>query len=160
MDWFSLCINFCDMCYQQKCFRSKILESVQVECNVIFIQVISTSFLIHKSLVHNQKCMQSRRYRPTGGDAQIWSMDFSDSWDGDNLVLVETLFLFGFTSSVTMGWSIFLYCLISKIEKQLMHLKTMGQAFPGGAVVKTPSCNAGDMGSNSSAGRFHMPWSN
>ena len=160
MDRFSLCINLCDMLYQQKCFRSKILESIQVECSVLFIQVISTPFLIHKFLVLNWKCLQSRWYWPTGGDAQIQSMDFSDSWDGDNLALVETLFLFGFTSSVTMGWSIFLYYLISKIEKQLMHLKTMGQAFPGGAVVKTPPCNAGDMGSNSSAGRFHMPWSN
>ena len=105
------------MCYQQKCFRSKILESIQVECSVLFIQVISTPFLIHKFLVLNRKCLQSRWYWPTGGDAQIQSMDFSDSWDGDNPALVETLFLFGFTSSVTMGWSIFLYYLISKIEK-------------------------------------------
>ena len=49
-----------------KVLWSKILESVQVECNVLFIQVISTSFLIHKFLVCNQKCMQSRWNRPTG----------------------------------------------------------------------------------------------
>ena len=32
--------------------------------------------------------------------------------------------------------------------------------FPGGAVVKNPPANAGDMGSSSGLGRFHMPWSN
>ena len=32
--------------------------------------------------------------------------------------------------------------------------------FPGGAVVKNPPANAGDMGSSPGPGRPHMPWSN
>ena len=32
--------------------------------------------------------------------------------------------------------------------------------FPGGAVVKNPPANVGDMGSIPSPGRSHMPWSN
>ena len=32
--------------------------------------------------------------------------------------------------------------------------------FPGGAVVKNPSANAGDMGPSPGPGRPHMPWSN
>ena len=32
--------------------------------------------------------------------------------------------------------------------------------FSGGAVVKNPSANAGDMGSIPGLGRSHMPWSN
>ena len=32
--------------------------------------------------------------------------------------------------------------------------------FPGGAVVKNPPANAGDMGSSPGPGRSHMPWSN
>ena len=32
--------------------------------------------------------------------------------------------------------------------------------FPGGAVVKNPPANAGDTGSSSGPGRFHMPRSN
>ena len=31
--------------------------------------------------------------------------------------------------------------------------------FPGGAVVKNPPANAGDMGSSPGPGRSHMPWS-
>ena len=34
------------------------------------------------------------------------------------------------------------------------------QDFPGGAVVKNPPANAGDMGSIPGPGRSHMPWSN
>ena len=34
------------------------------------------------------------------------------------------------------------------------------QDFPGGAVVKNPPTNAGDMGSSPGLGRSHMPWSN
>ena len=30
--------------------------------------------------------------------------------------------------------------------------------FPGGLVVKNPPANAGDMGSISTPGRFHMLW--
>ena len=37
--------------------------------------------------------------------------------------------------------------------------KRMGD-FPGGAVVKNPPANAGDMGSCPGPGRSHMPWSN
>ena len=32
--------------------------------------------------------------------------------------------------------------------------------FPGGAVVKNPPVNAGDMGSIPGPGRSHMSWSN
>ena len=32
--------------------------------------------------------------------------------------------------------------------------------FSGGAVVKNPPANAGDMGSSPGPGRSHMPWSN
>ena len=32
--------------------------------------------------------------------------------------------------------------------------------FPGGAVVKNPPANAGDMGLSPGPGRSHMPWSN
>ena len=32
--------------------------------------------------------------------------------------------------------------------------------FPGGAVVKNPPANAGDMGLIPGLGRSHMPWSN
>ena len=32
--------------------------------------------------------------------------------------------------------------------------------FPGGAVVKNPPANVGDMGSSPGPGRSHMPWSN
>ena len=34
------------------------------------------------------------------------------------------------------------------------------QDFPGGAVVKNPPANAGDMGSSPGLGGSHMPWSN
>ena len=49
------------------------------------------------------------------------------------------------------------------IKKQLC--ENMGQNltkedFPGGAVVKNPPANAGDMGSSPGVGRSHMPWSN
>ena len=32
--------------------------------------------------------------------------------------------------------------------------------FPGGAGVKNPPANAGDVGSSPGPGRSHMPWSN
>ena len=32
--------------------------------------------------------------------------------------------------------------------------------FPGGAVVKNPPANAGDMDSSPGLGRSHLPWSN
>ena len=34
------------------------------------------------------------------------------------------------------------------------------RGFPGGAVVKNPPANAGDMGSSPGPGRSHMSWSN
>ena len=39
-------------------------------------------------------------------------------------------------------------------------LRTQGQGFPGGTVVKNPPANAGDMGSSPAPGRSHMPRSN
>ena len=39
-------------------------------------------------------------------------------------------------------------------------LKNSIQGFPGGAVVKNPPANAGDMGSSPGPGRSHMPRSN
>ena len=36
----------------------------------------------------------------------------------------------------------------------------VASGFPGGAVVKNPPANAGDMGSSPGPGRPHMPWSN
>ena len=59
--------------------------------------------------------------------------------------------------------------LISKIYKQLMQVnikkkttqsKNGQKDFPGGAVVKNPPANAGDMGSSPGPGRSHMPRSN
>ena len=38
--------------------------------------------------------------------------------------------------------------------------KQYGRDFPGGAVAKNPSANAGDMGSIPGLGRSHMPQSN
>ena len=36
---------------------------------------------------------------------------------------------------------------------------SLGGGFPGGAVVESPSANAGDTGSSPGTGGFHMPWS-
>ena len=38
--------------------------------------------------------------------------------------------------------------------------KSNAEGFPGGAVVKNPPANAGDVGSIPGPGRSHMPWSN
>ena len=38
--------------------------------------------------------------------------------------------------------------------------KKVHMDFPGGAVVKNPPANTGDMGSSPGPGRSHMPWSN
>ena len=46
------------------------------------------------------------------------------------------------------------YEILCKVKKQ-----AKGD-FPGGAVVKNPPVNAGDMGSSPGLGRSHMPWSN
>ena len=43
----------------------------------------------------------------------------------------------------------------------LLHVtKTKPRDFPGGAVVKNPPANAGDMGSSPGPERFHVLWSN
>ena len=39
-------------------------------------------------------------------------------------------------------------------------LKKQNRDFPGGAVVKNPSANAGDTGSSPGPGRSHTPQSN
>ena len=39
-------------------------------------------------------------------------------------------------------------------------IKGLERGFPGGAVVKNLSANAGDTGSSPGPGRFHMPRSN
>ena len=39
-------------------------------------------------------------------------------------------------------------------------IKYIFRDFPGGAVVKNPPANAGDMGSIPGLGRSHMPWKN
>ena len=39
-------------------------------------------------------------------------------------------------------------------------LKGYTRDFPGGAVVKNPPANAGDVASIPGPGRSHMPWSN
>ena len=59
------------------------------------------------------------------------------------------------------------YMIISlKAEKafdkiqQTFIIKTLNRAFPGGAVVKNPPANAGDMGLSPGLGRSHMPQSN
>ena len=41
-----------------------------------------------------------------------------------------------------------------------MKIKHKVRGFPGGAVVKNPPANAGDMGSSPGPGRYHMPRSN
>ena len=49
-------------------------------------------------------------------------------------------------------------CGLKKYNKLVIFLKS--RDFPGGAVVKNPPANAGDMGSIPGPGRFHMPRSN
>ena len=49
--------------------------------------------------------------------------------------------------------------------QHLFMIKTLNKVgkkgdFPGGAVVKNPPANAGDMGSSPAPGRSHMPRSN
>ena len=49
--------------------------------------------------------------------------------------------------------------LIHLIE-DLNGTERLNRDFPGGAVVKNPPANAGDMGSSPGPGRSHMPQSN
>ena len=44
-------------------------------------------------------------------------------------------------------------------QKTILKNKEMG-SFPGGPVVTNLPANAGDQGSISGLGRFHMPWDN
>ena len=46
------------------------------------------------------------------------------------------------------------------IVRECISTKLIFEGFPGGAVVKNPSANAGDMGSSPDPGRSHMPRSN
>ena len=47
-----------------------------------------------------------------------------------------------------------------KMVAQQKFFKMSASDFPGGAVVKNPPANAGDMGSSPGPGRSHMPRSN
>ena len=47
-----------------------------------------------------------------------------------------------------------------KILNKCEVLKKLLWGFPGGAVVKNPPANAGDMGSSPGLGRSHMPRNN
>ena len=44
--------------------------------------------------------------------------------------------------------------------KEISTLSRVEGDFPGGAVVKDPPGNAGDLGSTPGPGRYHMQWSN
>ena len=44
--------------------------------------------------------------------------------------------------------------------KNQREVKRNAGDFPGGAVVKNPPANSGDMGTIPGPGRFHMLWSN
>ena len=48
----------------------------------------------------------------------------------------------------------------NRLWHDLRSLKPHWEGFPGGAVVKNPPANAGDMGSSPGPGRSHMPQSN
>ena len=47
-----------------------------------------------------------------------------------------------------------------ELEKRKQMQNKTKQDFPGGAVVKNPPANAGDMDLIPGPGRSHMPWSN
>ena len=51
--------------------------------------------------------------------------------------------------------------ILKRLEKDYTNVKKNELwGFPGGAVVKNPPANAGDMGSSPGPGRSHMPQSN
>ena len=75
------------------------------------------------------------------------------------------LFLVEFDSKLVTFKITFIKCLHAKCYAR--HLDTdnkkvifLVRDFPGGAVVKNPPANAGDMGSIAGPGRSHMPRSN
>ena len=49
---------------------------------------------------------------------------------------------------------------IQYVNFKILQKKFIFRGFPGGAVVKNPPANAGDMGSSPGPGRSHMLWSN
>ena len=51
-------------------------------------------------------------------------------------------------------------CLDGSFIKNIFPWNNKEYDFPGGAVVKNPPANAGDMGSSPGPGRSHMPRSN
>ena len=59
----------------------------------------------------------------------------------------------------TIGYRV-LYCNRFIIHFSKIIHKKQTQDFPGGAVVKNPPANAGDMGLSPGPGRSHMPQSN
>ena len=56
------------------------------------------------------------------------------------------------------GHIAFFVCL-SNFPLPPAYKNTCGWGFPGGAVVKNPPANSGDMGSSPGLGRSHVPWS-
>ena len=46
------------------------------------------------------------------------------------------------------------------VRMEMSRKKNHQGGFPGGAVVKNPPVNAGDMGPSPGLGGSHMPWSN
>ena len=53
--------------------------------------------------------------------------------------------------------ALMVFCVCYRNKKKLFEKK---RDFPGGAVVKNPPANAGEMGSSPGPGRSHMPRSN
>ena len=53
---------------------------------------------------------------------------------------------------------IWIVVMVSQVDRHVKTILIVG--FPGGAVVKNPPANAGDMGSCPGLGRSHMPQSN
>ena len=49
---------------------------------------------------------------------------------------------------------------MSACGRRVKDIKISLRDFPGGAVVKNPPANSGDMGSSPGPGRSHMWWSN
>ena len=68
-------------------------------------------------------------------------------------------FLVGCTLYLNNKGSIVSFFFLKRAKTQNKLIICLGD-FPGGAVVKNPPANAGDMGSIPSPGRSHMPQSN
>ena len=63
-------------------------------------------------------------------------------------------------ASRTGTWDWQVQCVFPWFSPFLGAVKSGGGGFPGGAVVKNPPANAGDMGLLPGLGRSHMPQSN